>query len=113
MLRLTKSLPVVAIILGITPTAHAETAMEFAFAHFNESAESHGDILTQSEGSQAATLWVHRSAMSASSMDASIRRLNETADTPSELIGINGVTILNGTHSPRAAEIFQRIADED
>jgi hypothetical protein len=113
MIVLKKCLPVIALVVGTTSLAHAQSALEFAIQHFNQSADRPSDIVPLPEQPGTNPLRVHTSAMDGSPMGAVIERLNQTADSPGELRGVHGVTIFNGGHSVRATEIFRRLAEED
>ncbi|QXT39054.1 hypothetical protein [Gymnodinialimonas ceratoperidinii] len=113
MTTITKCLQTMALVAGTASLAQADTALDFAVAHFNQSADRHSDIVTLPERTRTGSLQVQTSAMDGSPMGDVIRRLNETADTPGERRGVHGVTTFNGGHSARAAEIFRRLAEED
>ena len=103
-----KAIVSAALISTAASISSAETAMEHAVHHFNASVDRASDAIATPV--TPATI-VIASARGASSIDTAMRVFNASAESPSDLIGVNGFTRVDG--EPRyGAAIFARLLEE-
>ncbi len=103
-----KSIVPAALLSTVASIATAESAMEFAVRHFNESAHGASDmIVSPVTPSDIVTV----SARGPSPLDTAVRVFNGSADSQSDLIGVNGFTRVDGEPT-YGAEIFKRMREE-
>lgn len=103
-----KALATAGLVSVVATATFAETAMEFAFRHFNDSAHSASDIRHAPE-TQPQLVTV--SQMGQSSLGTAVRILNQSADSQSDLVGTNGLTVVP-SEPAYAAEIFEQLREE-
>ena len=110
MFAIIKILSVAGFAATLATATWADEALDFAYQHFNDSADRASDIRRVPDPETGE--WVNGSTMGTSPVATALRHGNATADTPNDRRGAEGVTVFIGGHSARATEIFRALAEE-
>ena len=95
-----------ALAASLAAPAFADTA--FAIRHFNQDADSIGDLRMVPDADASVVVSTNRRSTLATAFGV----LNVGADTPAELRGVTGATVITGGHSAEAAAIFAQLRAE-
>lgn len=99
---------IAAVVASVAAPAVAQsTSTAFAIAHFNQSADHASDVIDY-RGNDTTT---RVSTEGTSPLAQTFAILNRSADTPSDIAGQNGATIVSSTPT-YGAEIFERLDAE-
>ena len=90
------------------PAVAQSTSTTYALAQFNQSAETMGDLISAPNTQNTSVV----STQGSSALAEAVRMFNQTADNPGELRAVNQATVVSGTTSARAQEIFARLRAE-
>ncbi|WP_224814514.1 hypothetical protein [Hasllibacter sp. MH4015] len=94
---------IAAVAATVAAPAFAQSAASiFAFDHFNQSAESTSDLRFAPSGENTSRV------ASTGALGTAFDVVNASQDTPSDLRGLNGATLVNGTPA-HGADIFDRL----
>ncbi|UWQ97135.1 hypothetical protein K3728_07935 [Rhodobacteraceae bacterium M385] len=89
------------------PAVAQSTSTAFAISHFNQSADHASDVINYSGDTNLTQV----STTGTSPLAETFAILNRSADTPSDMTGLNGATVVGGTPA-YGAEIFERLDAE-
>ncbi|MEQ8366836.1 MAG: hypothetical protein RIB61_09020 [Roseicyclus sp.] len=97
---------IAAVAASLAAPAIADTA--FAIQHFNQDADSIGDIRLVPAGDDTVVV----STSSRSPLSQVFAQLNDSQDSVADLRGVDGVTVVLNNHSAVASEIFAQLRAE-
>ncbi|QXT38753.1 hypothetical protein [Gymnodinialimonas ceratoperidinii] len=90
------------------PVAAQSTSTAFAIAHFNASADSASEVVDFRGNENVKQV----STDGTSTLAQTFSVLNQSADTPADVTGTNGATVVSGGPA-YGADIFDRLSAED